>query len=65
MWILGIVEGSSHRITLYPFNSRDEDTLIHIIERHVAKGTTVYTDGWRVYQSLNDSGLPPFHGRTK
>ena len=28
VWILGIVEGSSHRITLYPFNSRDEDTLM-------------------------------------
>ena len=60
VWILGIVEGSSHRITLYPVNSRDEDTLIHIIEPHVAKGTMVYTDGWRVYQSLNDRGYRHF-----
>ena len=41
VWILGIVEGSSHRITLYPFNSRDEDTILaNIIESHVENGTT-------------------------
>ena len=45
VWILGTVEGSSHRINLYRFNSHDEDTLIHIIEWHVAKGTTYTLTG--------------------
>ena len=60
VWILGIVERSSHRLILYPVDKRDEDTLIPIIERHVAKGTTIFTDGWRAYQSLNDRGYRHF-----
>ena len=56
IWILGIVHRSTHRLILYPLDARDEVTLIPLIERHVEKGSSIYTDGWRAYQSLNDRG---------
>ena len=48
------------RIILYPVDKRDEATLITLIERHVEKGTTIYTDGWRAYSTLNDRGYRHF-----
>ena len=55
-WILGIVHRSTHRLILYPLDARDEATLIPLIKRHVEKGSSIYTDGWHAYQSLNDRG---------
>ncbi|XP_072180092.1 uncharacterized protein [Diadema setosum] len=60
IWILGMVERSTNRIILYPVDSRNENTLIPLIERHVEKGATIYTDGWRAYSSLNDRGYRHF-----
>ena len=56
IWILGIVHRSTHRLILYPLDARDEATLIPLIARHVEKGSSIYTDGWHAYQSLNDRG---------
>lgn len=56
VWILGMVERATKRIILYPVDARDEATLMPFIERHVEKGTTIYTEGCRAYSSLNERG---------
>ena len=52
IWILGIDPPSN----LISLDARDEATLIPLIARHVEKGSSIYTDGWHAYQSLNDRG---------
>ncbi|XP_071494348.1 uncharacterized protein [Diadema antillarum] len=60
IWIFGMVERSSNRLILYPVERRDETTLIPLIERHVEKGSTIYSDGWQAYSSLNSRGYHHF-----
>lgn len=35
---------------------RDRGTLLPIIERHVAKGSTIVSDEWKAYSTLNKTG---------
>ena len=60
VWIFGMVERSSNTIILYPVNDRSEATLIPIIERHVEKGSTIFSDGWSAYSDLNNKGYKHF-----
>ena len=60
IWIVGLVERSTNRIILYPVDSRDSNTLISIITRHVEVGTHIYTDGWAGYSTLNSLGYKHF-----
>ncbi len=60
IWILGIVERSSNRLLLFPVDRRDEETRCTLTERHVAPGTTIFTDGWAGYQNLNVRGFRHF-----
>jgi len=39
---------------LYPVEQRSADTPIPIIKRHVEEGSTIFSDGWAAYVSLND-----------
>ena len=58
-WILGfIVSGDceSFRLEICPDNKRDAATLIPLIKKHVAIGTTIRTDCWKAYHSLDDHG---------
>lgn len=41
-------------------SDRTEVTLFHIIERHVEKVSSIYSDGWSVYCPLNDLGYRHF-----
>ena len=34
---------------------RNADTLVPIIEKHVAAGSVIYTDGWKVYFPLENT----------
>ncbi|XP_041472594.1 uncharacterized protein LOC121421858 [Lytechinus variegatus] len=43
-----------------PVERRDENTLLPLIERHVEKGSTIYSDGWRAYYRLNEIGYRHF-----
>jgi transposase-like protein len=47
------VERETNPILLYPVSDRTEATLLPIIERHVEKGATIYSDGWSAYCPLN------------
>lgn len=54
------MERESNRLLLYPVSDRTEGTLLPIIERHVEKGSCVYSDGWSAYCPLNDLGYQHF-----
>lgn len=55
-----MVERETNTILIYPVSDRLEDTLITIIERHVEAGSTIYSDGWSAYCSLNELGYHHF-----
>jgi ISXO2-like transposase domain len=53
VWLLGGVERTPEKKTFFvPIESRDENTLLDIIERHVLPGSIVHTDLWRGYYNL-------------
>jgi transposase-like protein len=54
------VERESNQVILYPVSDRTETTLLPIIERHVEKGATIYSDGWSAYCPLNEMGYSHF-----
>nr|XP_011443777.2 uncharacterized protein LOC105339761 [Crassostrea gigas] len=60
IWIFGMVEHDSNTLIIYPVCDRTEETLLPIIERHVEKGSTIYSDGWSAYCKLNESGYEHF-----
>ena len=49
IWIFGMVEQKSKQIILYPVSDCTKETLIPLIQRHFAPGSTIYSDGWTVY----------------
>lgn len=55
-----MVERDTNTLVMYPVSDRSEDTLLPIIERHVEKGSTIYSDGWSAYCHLNDAGYDHF-----
>ena len=44
------------RLEILPNNSKSEETLISMIQKHVLPGTKVITDGWAGYKNLADDG---------
>ena len=60
VWVFGIVERSTDRLIMYPVAERTEDLLISLIEKHVEKGSTIFSDGWSAYCNLNELGYDHF-----
>ena len=60
IWIFGMVDRNTNSIILYPVNDRSQNTLIPLIERHIEKGSTIYSDGWSAYCDLNSRGYRHF-----
>ena len=60
IWIFVIVERRSNTLVMYPVDSRDADTLISLIKKHVEPGTRIFSDNWAAYFKLNDLGHPHF-----
>ncbi|KAK7445795.1 hypothetical protein BaRGS_00040310, partial [Batillaria attramentaria] len=58
-------QNASHEYSIlknsFFFDTRDANTLIPIIQHHVAPGATIYTDGWRAYGNLNELGYRHFN----
>ena len=48
-WLFGIKCRSTGKFVLYPVFQRNKDHLISIILRHVAHGSTIYSDCWSGY----------------
>ena len=57
IWIFGLVERHSNRLLLFPVVNRKEETLTAILRKHVALGSTIYSDGWSSYQV----NMPKYH----
>lgn len=55
-----MVERDSNGLLIYPVSYRTEETLLPIIERHVEKGATIYSDGWLAYCKFNEAGYEHF-----
>ena len=60
VWIFGLVERESNLLLLFPVDQRDANTLIPVIQRHVAPGPRVFSDNWAVYATLNELGYTHF-----
>ena len=60
IWIFGLVERASNSLILYPVSDRTADTLIPLVQRHVAPCFTIYSDGWRQDCNLNALGYRHF-----
>ena len=60
VWIFGMIEVNSNKLIIYPVKDRTKETLIPLIERHVAKGSTIYSDSWASYMTLNEIGYRHF-----
>ncbi|XP_060586599.1 uncharacterized protein LOC132742260 [Ruditapes philippinarum] len=60
IWVFRMVERESNSIILYPVRDRSQKTLLPLIERHVEKGSTIYSDGWSAYCPLNELGYNHF-----
>lgn len=58
-WILGMIErghSEKYRLEICPDNKRDSITLIDLIKKHVAIGTTIHSDCWKGYFDLKLHG---------
>ncbi|KAK7445793.1 hypothetical protein BaRGS_00040308 [Batillaria attramentaria] len=53
--------GEGIKLLLFPVDTRDANTLIPILQHHVAPGATIYTDGYRAYGNLNELGYRHFN----
>ena len=60
VWIFGLVDREANNVILYPVSDRTRETLLPLIQRHVAPGSTIYSDGWSAYFNLNDVGYRHF-----
>lgn len=54
-WVLGMIADDG-ALRLEICERRDAATLTEMIQRHVAAGSIVHTDGWRAYRGLSDLG---------
>ncbi|XP_070155171.1 uncharacterized protein [Polyergus mexicanus] len=59
-WVFGAFERESKRTFIVPVNDRSELTLLNIIHRRIAPGTTIYSDCWRAYFNLKNEGFNHF-----
>lgn len=61
VWVLGMVERTPERkVVFIAIEKRDKNTLHKLINKHVIKGSLVYTDGWRGYYGLDEYGYKHF-----
>ena len=60
VWIFGLIERDTNRLILFPVDDRSKDTLVPIIRKFVKLGTTIYSDSWSSYLTLNKEGFKHF-----
>lgn len=57
-WIFGGVQrGNSGNFFVVPVENRDADTLIQIIREWILPGTTIISDCWKAYNTLEHEGF--------
>jgi transposase-like protein len=62
VWVLGGIERTdAKKVFLVPVESRDSETLLTLIDRHVKPGSIIYTDMWAAYGGVRGLlGMPHF-----
>ena len=55
-WVFGGIEEDLRRSFMAAVDKWDEATLLPLIERHIAKGTTIISDCWKAYINLEKHG---------
>uniref|UniRef100_A0A158P4I5 ISXO2-like transposase domain-containing protein n=1 Tax=Tetranychus urticae TaxID=32264 RepID=A0A158P4I5_TETUR len=53
VWVFGGIDRESKETFAKIVEKRDEATLLEVIKRNILPGTTIYSDGWRSYNNLN------------
>ena len=53
VWVFGRIERETKNCFFKCFHDRTANTLISIIKEHILPGTTIYSDCWKAYNSLN------------
>jgi len=51
-WVFGAIEGSSKSFFIVPVENRIAQTLMRIIQKHIAPGNIIYNDSWKEYVLL-------------
>ncbi len=55
-WVFGGIEEESRRSFMAAVEKRDEATLLPLIQKHIAPGTTIISDRWKAYCNLEKHG---------
>ena len=55
-WVFGRIEEESRRSFMATVDKRDEATLLPLIQKHIAPGTTIISDCWKAYRNLEKHG---------
>ncbi len=55
-WVFGGIEEESRRSFMVAVEKRDEKTLLPLIQRHIAEGSTIVSDCWKAYVNLEKHG---------
>ncbi|XP_014790296.1 uncharacterized protein LOC106883699 [Octopus bimaculoides] len=55
-WVFGALESDTRRCFLVTVEDRSSDTLLEIIQDRILPGTTIISDLWRSYNTLNTLG---------
>lgn len=59
-WVVGGIDRRSKKCFLKVVDKRDANTLVNIINENVVSGSTIITDMWRGYRTLQVSGFQHF-----
>ena len=52
-WVFGMLWRRTGELRLIRVDRRDAATLLSLIQRHIAPGTTVYSDRWAAYHGID------------
>ena len=55
-WIFGGICRETKEMFLVSVEKRDKNTLLPIIKERIKQGTTIVSDGWAAYKTLNSEG---------
>lgn len=59
-WVFGGFERDSKKIFLVPVPDRSAQTLLQVIQEWILPDTTIVSDCWKSYDTLNDEGFQHF-----
>lgn len=59
-WVFGGIERGGRGCFLVPVAARNKETLTSLIETHIRPGSTIVSDCWKAYCSLEDDGWEHF-----